>query len=279
VSGASGIENMDEPGGGKRVRQSHFRFLDEAGREAHHKLCEFYDNAEPARQRSDDYVDFGKGRSPETVAVRDLICRGIAIGVFDQADIRAMRQWYFDLKAANRFEVAATPEVFSWLRTVQQRGYQSSFGLGSMAFAPEHGDLPGYDWKEAARLELARANQDVLDGLRGISVLAFTRAAALAKQAYGSEEFDRIALEPYYKPALELATFLAVHGGVDAGKIRPREFGLRGAPKALLAFCAPVAVGFRLAARAGDLAVCEDCPRACASGPHPRQCGGLEPLP
>ena len=219
---------------GQTLRQAHFRFATDSGEDMHHPFCEFSGEDSPVKKRSEALVDFGTAKTPETEQIRLLVCKGIARKDFDQSTIRAMRQWFFDLKVAHRFLVTATPAVFDWLLTL----VRTSFGFFPWDFAPEYGDLPGYDWREAAKRAFATENKDLLVAIRDLHQPALRRGKALAALHLGDDAFDPTVLEPHYAAALDLATFLSVNGGIPWGKVKPIAYRWQGAPGPLLALSA-----------------------------------------
>jgi hypothetical protein len=234
--GVAGVQIVRPATGtkGQLLRQAHFRFATDAGEDIHHPFCEFYGEDSPVKRRNEHLVDFGIAKTLETEQIRLLVCKGIARNDFDQSTVRAMRQWYFGLKVAHRFVVTATPAIFDWMLTL----VRTSPVFFRWEFKPEHGDLPDYEWREAAKRVFADENKDILAAIRDLQQTALRRGKALATQHFGLSEFEPNVLEPYYASALNLATFLSVNGGIPWGKIKPIAFRWQGAPGPLLALSA-----------------------------------------
>ncbi len=219
---------------GQTLRQAHFRFASETGADMHHPFCEFSGEDSLVKRRNDHLIDFGAAKTSETEQIRLLVCKGITRKDFDQSTIRAMRQWFFDLKVSHRFEVTATPAIFDWMLALARYSFVSF----PWDFSPEYGDLPDYEWREAAKGIFAAENKDLLTAIRGLHPLVVRRGKALAAQHFGQEEFKPAVLEPYYVAALNLATFLSVNGGIPWGKIKPMAYRWQGASGPLLALSA-----------------------------------------
>lgn len=226
---------------GNVVRQGHFRFQSPTGEEAHHPLCEFYGHDQGGPRKGPDKVDFGQARTDLTRAVRDLVCRGLEGGYFTTEQMQAMRAWYFSSKVQNRFLVAARPEVFSWLAILvrQVEGPHRAEQLDEIeTFDPAFGEMPDYNWRRAAVLEMRRENTEIHKQLRRTSRRTISLAGKIANQRAGEEEFDRSALQAEYTASLELARFLSMNDMTLRGDVGASEFASKGAPAALLAFSA-----------------------------------------
>lgn len=220
---------------GITLRQPHFRFIAVDGGDAHHRFCEFHHGDEHA-PRSDNLLNFGSARSRETRLVRALVCKAIECRLLSQADIRAMRQWFFDTKSQNRYVVAATKEALEYRWRL--RCHAHNVGL---EFHPSHAAMPGFDWDDAVLIEFSRAYQPLLDRFKLVRppAAAHTRALALAERHFGEEVFDTSALEPFYKQTLDLCTFFAMYTPeLGYSRHAAAMFRWEGASTVLLAFCA-----------------------------------------
>ena len=236
--GAVGAQIVRTSMGGKTaraVRQSHFRFVSPTEEDAHHRYCEF--STEATEQSSETLIDFAKARSAETVFIRILVCKGIESGIFDQKSIRAMRQWFFDLKSATRIRVAILPEAVDWMEKLNRH---PSFRRWS--FRPVHAEMPNFNWREAAISQFTEDNFELLEWLfskRRASSFpsAFGRAKVLSGKHYRQEVFDASVLKPFYHQALSLAFFVAKNSDFPK-KHHPDNYRASGAPVPLLALCA-----------------------------------------
>lgn len=215
------------------TRQGHFRFVNPTGDDAHHPFCEFH--GDPVDQQSDTLLDLASARTMETRWVRALVCKGIEHGMFDQRTIRAMRQWFFDLKLANRTRVSVDPDAIDWIAKLQRHPSYYRW-----PFEPIHAEMPGFKWDRAAIYQFTEDNLGLLELIRGAGHDADVRrrAKAFASRYDGQEVFDVAVLQPYYEATLKLAMFVAGNSDYGNGKSRWEEFRHRGAPVALLALCA-----------------------------------------
>ncbi len=235
VPGAQIVNGAMAKASGAAMRQPHFRFVAQDGGDAHHRFCEFHHGDEHA-PHSDSLVNFSSTRSRETRLVRTLVCKAIESRLLSQADIRAMRQWFFDTKSQNRYVVAATEQALEYRWRL--RCHTHHFGL---EFHPSHAAMPGFDWDEAALIEFSHVYQPLLERFKHVRppTAANTRARALAKRHFGEEVFDASVLEPFYKQTLDLCTFFATHTPeLGYSRHAAMMFRWEGVSTVLLAFCA-----------------------------------------
>ncbi|ARS55487.1 hypothetical protein BC427_04790 [Ralstonia solanacearum FJAT-91] len=197
--------------GSKAQRQPHFRFTSSDGSNPHHELCDYFDEAREGT--GEHLVDFSDNRSALTRAVRDLVCRGLAHGLFTQGQMRQMRLWFLQAKAAAWFRMDVTSEFLDWCTDM----WGSQYGWGghthAFEFQPILGLLSNFQWENAARAEWVRQNQRLFELAQGRSVRfdrnAVARPAALARRTQGQLVFDASSLEEQYEAALCVAKFAA----------------------------------------------------------------------
>jgi hypothetical protein len=218
-------------------RQAHFRFVGHDGTDAHHPFCEFYGTDNGKVRQIDSLVNFGTAKTPETRQVRELVCKAIQQGIFDQPAIRALRQWFFDRKASSRFRVTASPETIDWIYSLQRH-----LSYRRWVFHPVQAELPGFDWKQAALYQFTEENQAVLEMARTASHDPHhqRKAHELSAKYNNQEMFNVTTLKPYYENALALSAFIAANSAMKFGKAQPKEYRFKGAPTALLALSALV---------------------------------------
>lgn len=221
--------------GRKTARKSHFRFVNPAGEDAHHKFCEF--RTEASGNSKEPLISFGKAHNEETKFIRELVCKGIESGMFDQRSIRDMRQWFFDLKSTTRIHVTATSEAVDWMETLCQHSHNHRW-----PFQPVHAELPDFDWQQAAKNQFTVDNIDLLEWLlnrnkRSSFLRAYKRAKVLLGKYYGQEAFDTSVLRQFYEKTVDLANFVAQNSRFPDKK-RRTYFRSEGAPVFLMALCA-----------------------------------------
>lgn len=230
VEGAVLVSGAKSKSTAKSLRQAHFRFTSNSNEDAHRPFCEFSpsDNDSP---NVSELIDFGSARSHETRVIRDMVCKGIEAKIFDQSDIRAMRQWFFDLKSANTYRLTASVDTLTFLYHLAVTNPHDSF-----IHHPSHASIPGFNWKYAARLKMTQINSDLIKATQGFSLLNNkAEASKLINRYKDTEVFNVEPLEPYYDKTIELCTFLARALGFPAKAWVNYRWGK--VPSALLAFC------------------------------------------
>lgn len=148
-----------------------------------------------------------------------------------------MRQWFFDLKSASRFTVTTSQEAIAWTRALHRHPSYHRW-----TFHPAQAEMPAFNWKAAAKYRFTEDHQHLFDLIKGIPIDdgICRQAGELLGKHYQREVFDPTVLQRYYDAAVSLASFVAVNGGIDFGKVRPEYYRLKGPPVALLALCALV---------------------------------------
>ncbi|NII55150.1 hypothetical protein [Luteibacter sp. SG786] len=136
---AAGVDRQTR----RKVRQATFRFRNPDGGDAHDPLCDFTVHDDPSSV--DGLVNFQSPRDWLTRQVRLLVCGGIHGGVFTQADMRAMRLWFFEQRQVHRVMITLDPRVPQLVKSLWRRA------APSVPYSPSHGDIPDFDWKAVAR--------------------------------------------------------------------------------------------------------------------------------
>lgn len=218
----------------KLIRQSHFRFAAQDGKDAHHPFCEFYGEDDGLLRQPDGLVNLGSEKSAETRLIRELVCKGIEQGLFSQAAIRAMRQWFFELKITSRFQVTTSPEQIEWTRCIGRHSHYQRW-----TFHPAQADMPGFDWDAAARYQFTEEHLPLFELLRDtpVETAFWRRAQELVIKHQDHDVFDVGVLKPYYDDALTLCRFVAKNAGVKFSSIDPDSYRWKGPPIPLLALC------------------------------------------
>ncbi|VWB44105.1 hypothetical protein BLA24064_01973 [Burkholderia latens] len=197
---------------GRVVRQAHFRFVGPDEQTAHHPLCDFYRN-DTFDARREGGVDFGDAKSALTRAIGQLVCAGIEREMFSQADMRPLRKWHFDLRCAHQFHISRPAEAVNWCIEIAAHRIHGN----NVPFQPCFGDVPEFDWKNAAQRELSSQYGEVVE--RFLAQLrpgsgwlnAKERAIALINQHMGQTMFDATPLATHYEHAIALTEFAGLH--------------------------------------------------------------------
>jgi len=198
--------------GAKARRQAHFRFIDPSGGNPHRPLCDFV--REGSEGAAEHLIDFSEGRSALTQAVRDLVCRGLAHGLFTQAQMREMRLWFLQTKQATAFRMDVSDELLDWCADFHRAQHSWAVHM-HFPFEPIHGMLPNFDWTRAARAEWVRRQQVLQSLTRGphwhLTLAAVGRAKSLAHRFAGQLVFDASTLETQYQSAIAMSRFVVNH--------------------------------------------------------------------
>jgi hypothetical protein len=232
--GAQVVRSARARGTQKLIRQSHFRFVGQDGQDAHHPFCEFCGEDDGHVTQPDGLVNLGSEKSAETRLIRQLVCKGIDQKLFDQSSIRAMRQWFFELKAASRFRVTVTSEQIEWTRCLRRHPHHQRW-----TFHPAQAEMPDFDWAAAAKYQFTEEYFALFDLLREtpIEPQHWRRAQELTAKYRDQEVFNVSMLRPHYDAALALCGFVARNAGIKFSPIRPESFRWKGPPVPLLALC------------------------------------------
>lgn len=222
----------------RNVSQGHFRFGTTGGANPHDPLCDFYFD-EKAPRDTDYLVNFASDRSALARMVRDLVCRGIRAGVFGQVDIRSVRLWFLQEKAAHAMPMDVTPELLRWCVDMDAARWEEQ-----LPFQPEHGQVPGFDWRQAAKSEWRRRHAALFEGrpmrvhFRADTIKRSLRLIELQGNATVLNPTD---LRDKYEAVTRLSEFAAQYIYHLSGKEAPNHWrveGLKAAGRALLALCA-----------------------------------------
>ena len=233
--GAQVVRSARAAGTKRLIRQSHFRFVGRDGQDAHHPFCEFYGEHGGLVTQPDGLVNLGSEKSADTRLIRQLVCKGIEQKLFEQSSIRAMRQWFFELKASSRFRVVVTSEQIEWVRCLRRHPHYSRW-----AFHPAQAEMPSFDWAAATKYQFTEDYFAFFDLLREtpIEPQHWSRAQELAAKYRNQEVFNVSTLRVYYDAALALCGFVAKNAGIKFSPTRPEYFRWKGPPASLLALCA-----------------------------------------
>lgn len=236
-SGAQVVRPSKARGSQALLRQAHFRFVDQQGGDGHHPFCEFHGNDDRAAGQSDSLLNFGSEKSAETRAVRTLVCKGVEAGIFTQATIRAMRQWFFDFKTGSRFTVDVTSEKLAWAHSLKRHPSYRRW-----TFHPAQAEMPAFDWTAAAKFQFTEENLELIEFAQKVrhQDSDWKRGELLAAKHFRQEVFNVVALQRYYEDTLALCAFVAKNSGLTFGKTDPDHYRFSGAPIPFLALCALV---------------------------------------
>jgi hypothetical protein len=213
---------------GKVIRQPCFRFPE------HKPHCDF-SRSDDAKELSDNLVRFGSERSELTRIVGKLVCGAIHSGAVSQSAIRDMRKWFFSQKIDNSFVVSVKPSTVRWAADLN-RAIAFSFGE-NFKVSSALGAVPGFDWKNAARLHVIEKYRPISDVVWELRLHACgDRVETIAKNRAGQTLFDPTPLHEKYKFARQLAWFMSHNYGPARQRTKFSTHDGMGA--AMLAFAA-----------------------------------------
>lgn len=208
VSGAEVVRQAVSRTTGRAVRQACFRFVEPG----HHPYCDFAADAN-ANTVPENLVSFGAENSRLTRAVRELVCSGIQLAIFDQVSIRDMRNWFFQKKNESMFKVTLNPVVPKWVHELWRT---SGFATGRLPtgveLSVEIASIPGFNWKEEASRLLRERYSDILEVIRRERLWLHDLADRIATLAVRYSEqmvFDPSILKNEYQKSVTLASFIS----------------------------------------------------------------------
>ncbi|HEY4293657.1 hypothetical protein [Luteibacter sp.] len=191
----------------RRVRQGTFRFVASNGGDAHHPLCDFA-GLDDSASGSAALVDFQSPKDWLTRDIRRLVCAGLQVGAFTQVDMRAMRLWFLEARKASQTTLTLDPHVPRILSDV----WKWHGMVSRVPFAPSHGDIPGFNWRAAARADVLAPFHPVIEAI--IKRRQWPRediasaASSLLKKSRGVATFDASVLSEQFDQAERLIDFM-----------------------------------------------------------------------
>ncbi|KJZ64380.1 hypothetical protein [Pseudomonas fluorescens] len=209
--GAEVVRASNSKETGQEIRQAYFRFQKSSGADGHHPFCDFAGNV-PADHIPENLVQFSSAKDGVSKAIRELVCRGIQLGVLGQRDIRAMREWYFQRKVTSRFVVILDPRAPKWIESLQRmRAGPWNKASEAIVLSKAIIEIPGFDLATTAREAVTRRHHALLDALLEKRVWMHGTAPRIEKLAVeyqGKAVFDPSSLQHEYQRAQVLATFI-----------------------------------------------------------------------
>ena len=186
--------------------QAHFRFGSANRPQAHDNLCEFYGDKENA-ERSKHLIDFNKTNSDLTREVRQLICSGISLGVFNQQTMREMRMWFLSVRQQHSVVLNLSENFIR-----QCSALFAASHISSPPFRESMGSLPGLDWRGLACRVLCERHSYLLEEQRRHQAWLSARNLDVVIRLYrkwnAELTFDPNSLANEYDQAIELAQFI-----------------------------------------------------------------------
>ncbi|MEN5141141.1 hypothetical protein [Pseudomonas juntendi] len=219
---------------GEAIKQAYFRFPG-----GHHAFCDFA--ALPPGEAPEGLVQFSAtARDGLSRAVRDLVCKGIHLGLLDQAKIRNMREWFHSEKVSAVFQVTLDPKVFQWVAAVQAAAWPVRYEPRWLTVNHELMKVPGFQMKTAMEVMLARRHESLLTYLSDRGVMLRPLVSRIEKLLNANScklVFDPTNLKAQYDATQELARFISTHYDPVHRALGRGYFNVK-ASKPLMAFTA-----------------------------------------
>ncbi|MEH6415487.1 hypothetical protein [Pseudomonas sp. CGJS7] len=219
---------------GEAIKQAYFRFPG-----GHHAFCDFA--ALPPGEAPEGLVQFSAtARDGLSRAVRELVCRGIQLGLLDQAKIRDMREWFHHQKLSAVFQVTLDPRVFQWVAAVQAAAWPVRYQPRWLTVNQELMRVPGFLMKTAMEVMLARRHESLLTYLSDRGVMLRPLVSRIEKLMSANNlklVFDPTNLKAHYDSTQELARFISTHYDPVCRALGRNYFDVK-ASKPLMAFAA-----------------------------------------
>lgn len=209
--GAEVVSESVSTRSGKPSRQAYFRFPQNELFPGHHAVCDFAALG-TGLSSPENVIQFGTAKHALTKLIRDLVCKGVQLGLFDQRTIRDMRQWYFETKIESRMLVTLHPEIPSWLDQISRF---SAYGHGyhdiNVPLSADMLTIPGFDLNRFARSRIYNRHAPLLATLQRERIWVHRlkgRLEKLATEHHGKEVFNPAALKAHYRATLSFVSFL-----------------------------------------------------------------------
>lgn len=192
------------------VKQAHFAFKNDNGVDAHLVFCDYYSGNEPQNRTADDsIINLPKSGNEVTQAIRQLVCRAIHNNIFQQKDIRNMRQWFFDMRSTHDFLVEISKHQLNILRKSVSRSERNreQYTIDQSILNKDWFDLDEEVYESLATKFPFPSKVKEINGLSYFLVRKGTlkKAISLSQKNHGSYEFDRNRLEKKYRLATKLS--------------------------------------------------------------------------
>lgn len=193
---------------GEAIKQAYFRFPG-----GHNVFCDFA--ALSPGEAPEGLVQFSStARDGLSRAVRDLVCKGIHLGLLDQARIRSMREWFHNKKASAGFQVTLDPKVFQWVAAVQAAAWPVRYQPQWLTISNELLGVPGFQMKTAMEVMLSRRHESLLIFLSERTVMLRPMVSRIEKLLNANSSrlvFDPTILKVEYGATFELSRFISNH--------------------------------------------------------------------
>lgn len=237
VSGGHYVAEAISQSKGNIVKQAHFAFRDNQGKDTHLPFCDFYTGSDKLNVVSNDgRVDFMRSGSEATQWIGWMVCAGIKADIFTQQDIRNMRQWFLDLRSQGSFIFNLNPHMVQIARAslIRNQRNRDQYIVDVTAIKNSWFDIDNEVYQSLffkfPELALDYKNNNELWGVRLKGVVA--KAKNIIVKDSGTVTFDRSILSEKYQLATQVA--------VQIRGAHPRLRGLLGSSISALRGSSPL---------------------------------------
>lgn len=213
------------------VKQAHFAFTNDNGEDAHLIFCDYYAGDERTKKpSSDEIINISESRNEITEEIRKHVCTAIHNQIFQQQDIRNMREWFYNLRSTQDFLVEHSNHQLNVLRKTiirsERNRHEYTIDL----------NIPNNEWFDLDEevYESLATKFPYPEKVKEINNMNYyltrktivKRAISLSKKNHGQYEFDRNRLFENYKLAMRLSFKI-----IETNEIFKKRIGLSNTSK------------------------------------------------
>ncbi|KTT67256.1 hypothetical protein NS383_01860 [Pseudomonas oryzihabitans] len=210
-TGAEVVRASKSKDDGHNVRQAYFRFPQSDSSAGHHPFCDFSGNVSAAFI-PENLVQFSSAKDGVSRVVRELVCKGIQLGVFTQWDIRRMREWFFQTKLQSQFTITLDPKLPGWLDDLHRHAsWPQDLDAVPIELTTEVLRIPGFNFESAATREVSLRHLAILNIIREKRLYPGAigvRLEKLATDYHRKSVFDPTVLQDHFQLTNRLAAFM-----------------------------------------------------------------------
>jgi len=214
------------------VKQAHFAFKNDSCEDAHLVFCDYYSGDDSQnRITNDSIINLSKSSNEVTEAIRKLVCSAIYNDLFQQKDIRNMRQWFFEMRSTQDFLVENSKHELNILRKTIIRSERNRHEY-TIDKSIVNEDWFNLDEEVYESLATKFSYPDKIKEINGMNYILsrktnIKKAISISQKNHGLFDFDRSRLEEKYRLATQLSlkiikldNFLYTKIGSSVSKVR-----------------------------------------------------------
>jgi len=194
------------------VRQEHFAFKGEDGRDAHKFFCDYYTGSDKHKVASNEGLITATkySRNFSTKIIRSYICKGISLGLFSQLDIRNMREWFFELRSQKEYKLKDCYHALWILKFILYNHYKKTtvYEVDKSKLEYDNFDIDKETYKSlATRFQVPNLDEDGRNAILGLSLSHFfKKSLQIVQNEKDLWTFNRGFLEEKFRITTKLAT-------------------------------------------------------------------------